>query len=726
MKKNRLFTFATLSTLAFTSASIAIACSADPGNNVSVAPITYNVSKISNNQAQINFNGLQSSQIYLVSLSKKSHDQFQEIKKINASIETTIDNLDSNTSYYFKLLDAQDNTLLQGSFKTMIENKVTPNPTPTPKPTQPPTSPQPKPTPEPTQPPTSPEPNPTPEQPAPTPEQPAPTPEQPAPTPEQPAPTPKPNPKPTQPPSDSASTSRNVVVTSSTNLKIHSGYDNSNLTTINEVANAEDNKRFSYTESADTTNFTTTWSAQKDSINGSLKDSDFLISNRKADSPEYNPNNNTFKTAKEQRDEIYLSTNGDVNPVGNVYVQNYNFWYNYKIQSTRSHSNLERTHIDSLAKAPQPIKLPDKFNSMIKQMDSTEGIKFNQESLKYLVTHNEMGQNPKMFAWKLITLSDEIRMNQKSIISDQIPETKIKDNEKTMRLFQNLPNGTKNIKFYTDEKGANNTTGVLKIYVVYTDANNKEHVLEKDLTPDYAGLKRDVDYLAAIGDRSFVISYRYAGYFDSNDDYTDDKNTTFKPTYDTVKQYASDFNRNPSALKSRIDSYYKYPKSKNLKNVTNSGGTAWLVDRIIEDGQDPKTKQDVYSFIVATNKHVADISRYSGANISGGRLNSDGSNPFPSLSVFKGENAGRYDEQNRQRLNAQVSWTNNSGFDTFMWSRFIESDQLKYENVKQIPFWEIEGGRARESGDYWNQMIYYDTLSLNAKPSPWRPVTNIH
>ncbi|WP_027119889.1 hypothetical protein [[Mycoplasma] testudinis] len=494
---------------------------------------------------------------------------------------------------------------------------------------------------------------------------------------------------------------------SSTDLTLHSGYDNSDKTKLLTGDQPGNNKK--YNAGVDQ------WTKQTNAISGSINALDFLKSNPIINAPEYNPNNNTFDLAVEQRNYI-LKHDQTINPNTQPYLQNYNFWYNYKISSTRDMDGINNSNINALAKAPQPAVLPSDLDNRVVSMDQSP-LKFNMEALTYLVEHNEMGQNPEMFAWKLITLSDQVRLNKKSVVSDQIPIGQIDSKTTGLYLFENIPLGIQYIQFYTDDTGANNKVGTIKIYVVYgtsADDNNKQ-VFVTDLNPSNSHLKKNADYIKAIGDKSFAIRWSYGGYVNENDTANDGVNTTFGPHAQFIKQTAQEWNSlSPNFRNGRFNSYWNAPR--NLQNVSTEGGTGWLVDRILTTSDEqahPEKPQNTYSFIVATNKHVVDIARLAGSR---GILTGFGSDPenyaFPSI-------IGASDTANRDQkaVNGEASWMANSGFDFFEWNHFSPKND-DYNQVASIPASIIDSQQTADKGIYDSQLLPF-------RSTDWKPVTNI-
>ncbi|WP_027119551.1 DUF31 family putative serine protease [[Mycoplasma] testudinis] len=198
---------------------------------------------------------------------------------------------------------------------------------------------------------------------------------------------------------------------------------------------------------------------------------------------------------------------------------------------------------------PKPLK---PLSELVELANSNNTpISFNRVVLDYLITHNEFGQSPSMFAWKLLTLSDEFRNNLLSV-NGQV-------------LFKVSGNQTiSNVLFYADD--INDHTGVLDLYISY-DLNKIHQASRIQLNQTNSALKKDGDYLKYINERSFLITYDFVGW---------NQNT---------------------------DNHFNQTGSINYDNRKSATGTGWIVDEI----NDSSLEAGKVAFVVATNKHVLDF-----------------------------------------------------------------------------------------------------------------------
>ncbi|PAK21040.1 hypothetical protein CJJ23_04200 [Mycoplasmopsis agassizii] len=433
---------------------------------------------------------------------------------------------------------------------------------------------------------------------------------------------------PTQPPK----TSEPYVQKFETDLKKFQGYEiktevNSDLPITNDYL-------FDSSTTVNSQRKSNVWTTQNGSIKGKNNWRDFQRPIPELDAPEWNPNKNIFSSAKEQRDEI-LANNFKLNP-NQSFNQSYNFWYNQKIIANRNYLNMagNGTNLDNVAEAPQPLKPEQAVKDRAVEMNQSD-LKFDLNSLKHLVNNNEMGQNPKMFGWKLITLSDEIRLNKKSILSDHIFENDLKDFDKNLKLFQKVASDISNIKFYAD--AISNKTGTMTLYVTYKKGN-EDKAFKIDLDKTNVDLKNDYDYIKFLNDRSVSLTWSYAGWFSENDDYQDDKNETWKIVKSRLDRNIKNWKTVPEKDKpNNLNKYFgtdeqglNFSTSNRRSNPTGvfaSGGTAWVVDKIVDDN----LPEGQHAFVMATNKHVLDIGKLAGTEIwygyPGHQFSSNASNP---------------------------------------------------------------------------------------------------
>ncbi|WP_027119969.1 hypothetical protein [[Mycoplasma] testudinis] len=556
-------------------------------------------------------------------------------------------------------------------------------------------------------------------------------------------------------------------------------YDNSSYT---KIASSYPGANDDYLYNGDPSQ--TPWTPQNGSIEGNFDSSAFKTPNPDLNTPQYNPNHNHFDIAVNQRDEI-IASGFKLNPDSQPYKQRYNFWYNYQIGAIRKNTDISQSEPNDLAKAPQPLtidklqsidsKIPGSFEKaeILKTAGSMDqaDLQFNLDSLKHLLKNNEIGQNPSSFAWKLITLSNEIRLNKNSIISDNKTQQAINQEESQLRLFKTVPGGLTNVEFYVDNNdGINNDTGVIKLYVYYEQANAKK-AFKIDLTPKLIGLKTNLDYIKTIADKTISLKWTYGGYNNSN---------PWSSRYQQIKSNIANWNSKAETEKTSPSFWNTYftnnDSGRRLDNLQISGGTSWIVDRILSplEQENPAADQEQYSFIMATNKHVADIGRFAGADpiVSGFNYNGfPDASGFATLSAWANSSflpnlnnkyyAGRpvlttdnfeqkyqdlpisekekadllanwndwknnlipkQNQKTQAALAKQKYWLANSGFDNFTWNRFSPAND-DYSTVNNIPSSDI-----RTSGDndskantdgykYANQILYGDNI--------WNPVTNI-
>ncbi|PAF54967.1 hypothetical protein [Mycoplasmopsis agassizii] len=459
------------------------------------------------------------------------------------------------------------------------------------------------------------------------------------------------------------------------------------------------------------------WSVQNEAVKGKLNNNDFLKAIPNLDAPEWNPNQNTYTMAKKQKDEL-LANGFNINSDQN-YDQSYNFWFNQKLIAHRSIEHLisasAKVDIDKIAEAPLPLEPSEQVKKDAVAMENSE-LKFNLNSLKYLVTHNEMGQNPKMFAWKLLTLSDDIRLNKKTVLSDHIYLNNISEDEKSYKLFEKVDSDISDIMFYAEK--VDNKTGNMILYVSYKK-NGSSKSFKIELNKQNSELKSDYDFIKYVNDRSFSIAWKYAGWFDENDQYDDDKNDTWKNLHSIFKQRISGFKDVPESYKaSKFSSYFGQSNTSGVKwtRLSGSGGTGWVVDKII----DPSLPQGQHAFVVATNKHVIDIGQFAGTTTSRFFNGFTFENEHLSGEVdlltyvkrfpwynekYASINKQNYQElfkdqpdkielikdriklneqaivTNRKIMNRQSSWLKNSGFTSFTWNRFEPDDYTKTDPI---------------------------------------------
>ncbi|WP_371246711.1 hypothetical protein ACA758_01940 [Mycoplasmopsis agassizii] len=505
-----------------------------------------------------------------------------------------------------------------------------------------------------------------------------------------------PNNTPVQPPK----TSEPYVQKFETDLKKFQGYEiktelNSGLPTANDYL-------FDSSTTVASQRKSNVWTTQNGSIKGKNNWRDFQRPIPELDSPEWNPNKNTFNSAKEQRDEI-LANNFKLNP-NQSFSQTYNFWYNQKIISNRNYLSIagSGTNLDNVAEAPQPLKPEQAVKDRAVEMEQSD-LKFNLNSLKHLVNNNEMGQNPKMFGWKLITLSDEIRLNKKSILSDHIFENDLKDQDKNLKLFQEVANDISNIKFYAD--AISNKTGTMTLYVTYKKGT-EDKAFKIDLDKTNVDLKNDYDYIKFLNDRSVSLTWSYAGWFSENDKYDDDINDTWKGVKSRLDRNIKNFKTLPERDKPHnLNKYFgtdvqglNFSTSNRRSNPTGvfaSGGTAWVVDKIVDDS----LPEGQHAFVMATNKHVLDIGKLAGTEIwygyPGYQFSSNASNP--------------------KAINKQNSWLKNSGFYSFTWTRYETSDYSKTSHIPSTDLIPKNGGQPES--EKWNYAYKEQLVSGNSKNS---------
>ncbi|WP_027119526.1 hypothetical protein [[Mycoplasma] testudinis] len=284
------------------------------------------------------------------------------------------------------------------------------------------------------------------------------------------------------------------------------------------------------------------------------------------------------------------------------------------------------------------------------------------------------------------------------------------------------------------------------------------------------------DFIKKIADRTISLQWSYAGFSDNN----------WKAHYDIIKRNVNIWNTDPSVASSKNSPFfwntYFVSNDQSGRNFSlpkfTSGGTAWIVDRIFntpEEQAHPDTPQNEYSFIMATNKHVANIADRAGANpIAYGTHN----NAFPDVQQYidfnvwatlwlQGLNRQYYHGQTtltpsnfeqmyqtipgasdsdkqglinnwndwknkfipqnqtkvQNALNKEKSWLANSGFDDFVWQRFSPQND-DYTNVSNVPSSDVRAAGkvtpAEQAGyKYQNQILYGDDTA-------WNPVTNIN
>ncbi|PAF55180.1 proline-rich domain-containing protein [Mycoplasmopsis agassizii] len=521
----------------------------------------------------------------------------------------------------------------------------------------------------------------------------------------------------TQPPSgnpvQSPKPPEHYVQKFETDLKKFQGYEIK--TEISSSYPEENDYLFDLSAKSDSKTRSSEWKAQNGGMVGKLKGEDFLKPIANLDAPEWNPNKNTFNSAKEQRDEL-LQNKFEMNP-RQVFSSSYNFWYNQKIIANRNFAEITSgsTNLDNVASAPQPLKPSEEIKNKAVNMNSSD-LKLNLESLKYLVNNNEMGQNPKMLGWKLITLSDDIRLNKKSVLSDHIFENELTEQEKNLKLFQGNATDVSNVKFYADE--ISNKTGTMTLYVTYKKGT-ADKAFKIDLDKTNVDLKNDYDYIKFLNDRSVSLSWSYGGWFSESDEWNDEVNDTWKGVKSRLDKNIKTFHELPQTVQSqKVGSYFgRNPGALGYSNEFSSGGTAWVVDKIIDETL-PKGQ---HAFVVATNKHVLDIGQIAGTEKAYGFLgfqftgNVFKQDPIEKwaknhpyykdyegineknyetmlandpqkdvkIQTFKGrlEFIKRTDENSRKAMNKTNSWLRNSGFYSFTWTRYETDDYSKTNHI---------------------------------------------
>ncbi|PAK21718.1 hypothetical protein CJJ23_00015 [Mycoplasmopsis agassizii] len=486
------------------------------------------------------------------------------------------------------------------------------------------------------------------------------------------------------------------------------------------------------------------WTVQNDSIKGRInEEDDFQKAIPNLDAPEWNPNQNKYTQAVKQRDEL-IKKGFEINPDSH-FEQSYNFWYNQKLITWRSLSVIaalkppKNMNLDKIASAPQLLKPTEEVKNSAVEMNSSE-FKLNLNSLKYLVTHNEMGQNPKMFAWKLLTLSDDIRMNQKSVLSDHIYLNNVSEVEKTYKLFEKVDSDISDIMFYAEN--IDNKTGTMTLYVTYKKGSENKS-FKIDLNKSNVDLKNDYDYIKHINDRTVSLSWSYGGYLSENDDWEDDKNDTWKNVKSNFDRNIESYKRfkNNSALQKRyFSSYFGQNETSGIKfnQTIKTGGTAWVVDKIVDD----TLPEGQHAFIIATNKHVLDIGMLSGTTTSryimGYVFENDKLSAEVKLSTwvryfnwyedkYSNLNESNYEEllkefpdrlklakerleenkkvaqKNKRIFNKQNSWLRNSGFSSFTWNRYETDDYSKTDPISSRALSNITDEQWKQSPTYQRQ-----------------------
>lgn len=478
------------------------------------------------------------------------------------------------------------------------------------------------------------------------------------------------------------------------------------------------------------------WSPQEGAFQGINEIKDFFQIKSNLDEPDFNPNENKFTSAIKQRDDIFRSK-GNLNLKWDNYQHNYNFFKNRKEIAARDALIIMKHNFtnpndgngsngDEFSRAPQPLKPPVELLNFADAKHS----QLNLDSLKYLLQNNEIGQNAEMFAWKLITLSDEIRNNILSIMSDNIQYKNMTDREKNMYLFlvdETNPN-ISNVEFFA--KKIDNISGVIELVIKYKE-NNIDVKSSLTLNFDNIELKNDAYFIEYINNRSFQLDWGYLGYI--QDDDPDDPDTTwdaykYANGFERLKNLKPELRENNSYL-SEVGSLLGNPPRRGSNKINMikrwSGGTAWLVDRIIDENE---KKSGNYSFIVATNKHVMDIAKYTGVQIYG-----DDNTYFPGVDSIKvaqaylelvqenynehhpnakititSENYNQYltekekltylekvnsvqkiKERNKKTLFRQKYYLRNSGFSYFKWKHFETND---YSTLSPVSTQEINAG----------------------------------
>ncbi|WP_371246308.1 proline-rich domain-containing protein [Mycoplasmopsis agassizii] len=483
------------------------------------------------------------------------------------------------------------------------------------------------------------------------------------------------------------------------------------------------------------------WTTQNDSIKGRVNDTDFQKAIPNLDAPEWNPNQNKYSQALKQRDEL-IKNGFEINP-DSYFEQSYNFWYNQKFIAWRSLSKIaslnppKNMNLDLIASAPQLLKPTQEVKGSAVEMNNSE-FKLNLNSLKYLVTHNEMGQNPKMLAWKLLTLSDDIRMNQKSILSDHIYLNNVSEVEKTYKLFEQVDSDISDIMFYAEN--IDNKAGTMTLYVTYKKgAQDKSFKI--DLNKANVDLKNDYDYIKHINDRTVSLNWSYGGWLSENDDWDDDKNQTWENIKAKFDSNIEGFKTlKPDIKIQKYSSWFGQNDTSGVKfnQSLATGGTAWVVDKII----DPNLPEGQHAFIIATNKHVLDIGMIAGTTTSrfimGYVFENSKLSPEVDLATwakyfnwyedkYANLNDSNYEEllkdypdriklaknrleenkknrpNNKKIFNKQNSWLRNSGFSSFTWNRFETDDYSKTDPISSSALSNPTSEQGKQSPTYQRQ-----------------------
>lgn len=486
------------------------------------------------------------------------------------------------------------------------------------------------------------------------------------------------------------------------------------------------------------------WKPQNGAFSGRKSDADYYSANSEAIVPEYNPHNHVFNSANEQKQEL-IANNKIINPK-TAYKQSYNLFINEKQIAKRNFADLGQQSVDSLASMPQLLAPSDDLKNNIQESTS---VTLNNDALRYLVNNNNIGQNAKSFAWKLLTLSDQVRNNTSSIVSDHIEN--LTQLEQNLKLFNN-PKGLtiENVKFYSAE--TNNKTGIIDLYISFTESGNPRKI-HQVLNKQNIDLKNDYDFIKYINDRTFQLDFSYGGYYTESDDlqegFKNAKKNRLDPAYEWYKthfkQYMSTNQTRKAMTNSALSTYSSW---KGLSKIGGLGGTAWLVDRIM----DPNLKSDEYAFVVATNRHVINAAHFLGVDDNDRAF----PNSFSSFEITKNldqyyldsvneerkaknlelatkenwervltesqkgfyrsklEQMEKAKEINRKRMNKQKSYIKNSGFINFEWKRFDTND---FSTTDPVSSEAIRNGSVLTDAKYSKQIT-------NGYAS--HPIVNIH